>query len=144
MHEQEGVQFTVPLAGQHFENLLTALGVLYNNDSHGLILDFWCPSDNMERLPQRQVSLNKFIRLAGDLLMPSLYTPYINLLVSLSGHPEAALHCFNLLKMNCGPNGGGCSTVSWDHFFASLHQYFANLRQEAQMAMPNMMDSIYR
>ena len=28
MHEQEGVQFTVPLAGQHFENLLTALGVL--------------------------------------------------------------------------------------------------------------------
>ena len=100
--------------------------------------------DNMDRLPQRQVSMNKFIRLAGDLLMPSLYSPYVNLLVSLSGHPEGALHCFNLLKMNCGPTGGGCSTVSWDHFFASLHQYFANLRQEAQMAIPNMMDSIYR
>jgi hypothetical protein len=46
MHEQEGVQFTVPLAGQHFESLLTALGVLYTNDNHGLILDFWCPSGN--------------------------------------------------------------------------------------------------
>ena len=127
--------------------------VIYSNSPQPWILKafsvlfsiFFAPfSDNMERLPQRQVSLNKFIRLAGDLLMPSLYTPYVNLLVSLSGHPEGALHCFNLLKMNCGPTGGGCSTVSWDHFFASLHQYFANLRQEAQMAMPNMMDSIYR
>ena len=70
---------------------------------------------------------------------------FLNLVIN---HPlfslKAALHCFNLLKMNCGPTGGGCSTVSWDHFFSSLHQYFANLRQEAQMAMPNMMDSIYR
>ena len=44
MHEQEGVQFTVPLAGQHFENLLNALGTLYVNDQYGLILEFWCPS----------------------------------------------------------------------------------------------------
>ena len=62
-------------------------------------------SDNMERLPQRQVSLNKFIRLAGDLLMPSLYSPYVQLLVNLCGHPEAALHCFNLLKLNGGLTG---------------------------------------
>ena len=62
-------------------------------------------SDNMERLPQRQVSLNKFIRLAGDLLMPSLYAPYVQLLVNLCGHPEAALHCFNLLKLNGGLAG---------------------------------------
>ena len=46
MHEQEGVQFTVPLAGQHFENLMTALGTLYSYDQYGLILDFWCPSGN--------------------------------------------------------------------------------------------------
>lgn len=32
--------------------------------------------------------------------MPSLYTPYVEMLVSLSGHPQAALHCFNLLKLN--------------------------------------------
>ena len=64
-------------------------------------------------------------------------------LVSLSAHTEAALHCFNLLKLNGGPTGGTSGTVSWDHFFASLHQYFANLRQESQMPS-NMMDSIYR
>ena len=29
MHEQEGIQYTVPLAGQHFENLLAALAALY-------------------------------------------------------------------------------------------------------------------
>ena len=105
MHEQEGIQFTVPLAGQHFENLLAALAGLYKNDNCGLILDFWCPTENMERLPHRQVSLYKFVRLAGDLLMPSLYTPYVNLLVSLASHSEAALHCFNLLKLNGGPTG---------------------------------------
>ena len=50
------------------------------SDSGIMILDFWCPTENMERLPQRQVSLYKFVRLAGDLLMPSLYTPYVKLL----------------------------------------------------------------
>ena len=144
MHEQEGVQFTVPLQGQHFESLLTALSALYSNDSYGLILDFWCPSDNVERYSQRQVSLYKFIRLAGDLLMPSLYAPYVGLLVNLSGHPDAALHCFNLLKLNGGQGDRGGSTVSWDHFFASLHQYFANLRTEASTQMPMNLDSIYR
>ena len=32
MHEQEGIQYTVPLAGQHFENLLAALAALYRNE----------------------------------------------------------------------------------------------------------------
>ena len=67
----------------------------------------------MERLPQRQVSLNKFIRLAGDLLMPSLYSPYVQLLVNLCGHPEAALHCFNLLKLNGGLTG---KSIKWIFF----------------------------
>ena len=31
--------------------------------------------------------------------------------------------------------------MSWDHFFASLHQYFANLKQETQVATS---DTIYR
>ena len=46
-----------------------------------------------------QVLLFKFVRMAGDLLMPSLYTPYVEMLVSLAGHPQTALHCFNLLKV---------------------------------------------
>jgi nuclear pore complex protein Nup205 len=87
------------------------------------------------------VSLYKFIRLAGDLLMPSLYTPYVSMLVSLSSHPATALHCFNLLKLNgmqatmqqAQPN---TSTVSWDHFFHSMQQYFANLRQEVAQTDP--------
>ena len=124
----------------------------------GLVMDFWCPSSDgggggAERYPQRQVSLYKFIRLAGDLLMPSLYVPYLNLLESLSAHPQAALHCFNLLKMNSSSGGNGGSsaaagTVSWDHFFNSLHQYFSNLRQELpamqQQQHLAMQDTIYR
>ena len=99
------------------------------------------------------MSLFKFVRMAGDLLMPSLYTPYVEMLVGLAGHHRTALHCFNLLRLNNGgggmsasvvhlatnersssqPQGQGqqqSSTVSWDHFFHSMQQYFANLRQE--------------
>ena len=67
MHEQEGVQFTVPLAGQHFESLLTALGVLYTNDNHGLILDFWCPSGNFDDFWNKTHTIRIFMhRLPGQ------------------------------------------------------------------------------
>ena len=92
-----------------------------------------------ERYSSRQISLYKFLRLAGDLLMPSLYTPYIQMLASLSKNNQASLHCFNLLKLN-GMGSGG-NAISWDHFFSSLHQYFVNLRQEVQVATS---DTIYR
>ena len=92
-----------------------------------------------ERYSSRQISLYKFLRLAGDLLMPSLYTPYIQMLASLSKNNQASLHCFNLLKLN-GLGSGG-NAISWDHFFSSLHQYFVNLRQEVQVATS---DTIYR
>ena len=68
MHEQEGIAYAAPLAGQHFENLLAAIAALYSNDDLGLGLaaEFWCPSDGgmmtssasnsmVERYPQRQV-----------------------------------------------------------------------------------------
>jgi nuclear pore complex protein Nup205 len=141
IHENEGIVYTVPLSGQHLEHLLNTIGTLYGNDDLGLslMLEYWCPTSgdlSNERFPARQVALSKFVRLTGDLLMPSLFKPYVEMLVSLSGHPQAALHCFNLLKSNVGS-----STVSWDHFFNSLHQYFANLRQESQYST---MDTIYR
>lgn len=47
-----------------------------------------------------QVSLYKFIRLAGDLLPPSLYVPYIDMLIGLSSNPQSAHYCFDLLKIN--------------------------------------------
>ena len=68
MHEQEGIAYAAPLAGQHFEHLLGAVAALYANDDLGLGLaaDFWCPTDGgiaaassstsmVERFPQRQV-----------------------------------------------------------------------------------------
>ena len=119
---------------------------------HELVLDYWCPVEMSgvpavassgtgvgERYSSRQISLYKFLRLAGDLLMPSLYTPYIQMLASLSKNNQASLHCFNLLKLN-GMGSGG-NAISWDHFFSSLHQYFVNLRQEVQVATS---DTIYR
>lgn len=47
-----------------------------------------------------QVSLYKFIRLAGDLLPPPLYVPYIDMLIGLSSNPQSAHYCFDLLKVN--------------------------------------------
>ncbi len=155
MHEQEGIHYIVPVSGQHFDFLLRSITCLYSTDKLklDLVLDYWCPSEGnssgggsiMERYPQRQVSLYKFVRLAGDLLMPPLYVPYLNLLISLSDHPQSAHHCFNLLKLNGIGSGGGANTVSWDHFFSSLQQYFANLRQELtpQQQMLPSSDTIY-
>ena len=52
-----------------------------------------------------QVSLFKFVRMAGDLLPPSLFIPYINMLRGLANGPESAHQCFNFLKSN-GMGGG--------------------------------------
>lgn len=47
------------------------------------------------------------------------------MLTGLANSPEAAHHCFNLLKSSAnGP-------VSWDHFFGSLKQYYMDLRQDS-------------
>ena len=71
-----------------------------------------------------QVSLYKFVRLAGDLLPAPLFVPYIEMLCGLSNSPQAAHHCFNLLRSTAnGP-------LSWDHFFASVKQYYMDLRQD--------------
>lgn len=74
--------------------------------------------------PLFQVSLNKFVRLAGDLLPAPLFVPYMEMLSGLANSPQAAHHCFNLLKSTAnGP-------LSWDHFFASIKQYYMDLRQD--------------
>ena len=143
MHEQEGIQYNVPLAGQHFSQILITVSQLYANDPLELSLAdvYWCSTDlsDSRHCPAKQVSLYKFVRLAGDLLMPSLYVPYINMLAGLADTPKAAVHCFSLLKQN----STGTSTVSLDHFFASLSQYYSNLGQFGQTsARPDM--TIYR
>ena len=86
------------------------------------------------------MSLYKFVRLACDLLMPSLYVPYISLLTGLADTPAAAAHCFSLLKQNesstvrtvtrfMSVQTSYVLQVSLDHFFNSLSQYRANLQQ---------------
>ena len=37
--------------------------------------------------PAKQIALYKFVRLAGDLLMPSLFVPYITMLAGLADSP---------------------------------------------------------
>ena len=66
--------------------------------------------------PAKQIALYKFVRLAGDLLMPSLFVPYVQMLAGLADSPASSVHCFNLLKMNCN-GGANSSNVSLDHFF---------------------------
>ena len=73
--------------------------------------------------PAKQIALYKFVRLAGDLLMPSLFVPYVQMLAGLADSPASAVHCFNLLKMNCN-GGANSSNVSLDHFFRYANYCF--------------------
>lgn len=142
MHEQEGIQYSVPPAGQHFPLLLQAVAALYRGDPGRLALSalYWAPADSEQgrHCSSRQVQLYKFVRLAGDLLMPSLFVPYCSMLTGLADAPAAAPHCFKLLKLN----GASSSNVCLDHFFQSLHQYHANLQQQGRGAGPE--PTIYR
>lgn len=83
------------------------------------------------------MALYKFIRMAGDLLPPSLYIAYTSMLCALANGKRAAHQAFALLKQNGNSQG---NLISWDHFFSSLHRYFNNLRQES-LPVP---DTIYR
>lgn len=144
--QQEGID-PPPNLSRDFEHMLTMIGELYGKDPLNLelALEYWCPSDSLmpPSFPgysgpynvhpsQRQISLFKFVRLAGDLLLPPMFVPYIYMLTGLANGTQSAHQCFNLLKMNGASTAGSqLSTVSWDHFFMSLNQYFINLRQEA-------------
>ncbi|XP_038064790.1 nuclear pore complex protein Nup205-like [Patiria miniata] len=114
-HEREGVEppSTLP---RHFQDFMKLLGAFYGNDPLGLELplEYWCTTDPSsspsasatyvshpyQRQSPRQASLFKFIRMAGDLLPPSLYVSYIDMLSGLANGEESSRHCFNLLKMN--------------------------------------------
>ncbi|KAK3098344.1 hypothetical protein FSP39_018633 [Pinctada imbricata] len=136
---QDGIEIIVsPSRG--FEYLLLLIGDLYGKDPLGLnlSLEFWYPQESSmqhesmyhSKTPQRQVELYKFIRLAGDLNQPMMLIPYIRSLIGLSSNPLAAHHCYDLLKTNGLSTGGPATLASWNHFFASLHQYYSSLRYE--------------
>lgn len=142
LHAQQGLD-PPPNLCMNFETLLLIVGKLYGNDQLNLNLDleYWGPmeiANNYQRTSTRSVSLFKFIRLAGELLPPNLFVPYIKMLAGLSSCQQSARNTFNLLKQ--GPGVSGSTTLSWDHFFESLNRYHLTLRQEQHPTT----DTVYR
>lgn len=143
-YAQEGLD-APPNLPRNFEQFMYCISKLYSQDKLKLelMLEYWCPAEITPsqaysyRTPPRSVSLFKFVRLAGDMIPPSLFNPYLTMLSGLASHTQAARYCFNMLKQN-GP--GQSSTLSWDHFFGSIARYLNNLRQEA----PAQSDTVYR
>lgn len=142
-YAQEGLDGPSNLP-RHYEQFLYCIARLYSKDSMKLelMLEYWCPSEISQQAYQyrttpKSVSLFKFVRLAGDMMPPNLFVPYINMLSSLSSCPKSALYCFNLLKQNSAAH---ITMISWDHFFATFNRYMSNLRQET----PPVTDTVYR
>ncbi|XP_057313200.1 nuclear pore complex protein Nup205-like isoform X1 [Hydractinia symbiolongicarpus] len=141
-HLNEGME--PPQGLRHdFQEFMSLVSSLYDKDPLGLELnsEYWIPPEplggifspqplrkNQQNTDQRKLMLNKFVRLAGDILLQPLYVPYISMLTSLSNNEQSASYCFRLLSNGSTERGGACS-VSWDHFFASLKQYYLSLRQ---------------
>lgn len=138
-YQQQGVSPPTNLC-RNFETLLLAVGKLYAKDPFNLSLEYWGPQQSASgpRSLTRSVCLFKFIRLAGELLPPTLFVPYFKMLAGLASNPEAARSAFNLLKQGSGSTE--TATVSWDHFFASFSKYYASLRQEQNPTS----DTVYR
>ncbi|XP_059473287.1 nuclear pore complex protein Nup205 [Neocloeon triangulifer] len=126
----------------HFEHLMLSMALLYENDKHGLGLEFWGlpPMDGSAiytRTPVAQNILSKFANLTKESLPSSLYVPYLKFLASLAKQPRGAQHIFQLLNAN---NDSKC-TISWSHFYRAMHRYASNLSQETQVSAT---DSVYR
>lgn len=126
-HAQQGLDPPSNLC-QNFETLLLIVGKFYSNDQLDLQLDleYWRPMDgpsSYQTVSTRSVSLFKFIRLAGDLLPPTLLVPYLKMLAGLSNCQHSAQKAFDFLKQGYGVSGS--TTLSWDHFFTSLTKYYA-------------------
>jgi hypothetical protein len=136
---QEGLQPPKTLP-HYFENLMLSMATLYQNDTHGLGLEFWGlqPSDGSQglaRTPVAQVRvkfiiilfeakyfvlfqniLSKFANLTKEVLPSMLYVPYLKFLGSLAKEPRGAQHVFQLLNSS---NDMKC-TISWTHFYRAL------------------------
>ncbi|KAL6266497.1 hypothetical protein P5V15_003346 [Pogonomyrmex californicus] len=71
------------------------------------------------------------------ILLAGLFISYMKMTSSLVLSPQAARYIFNFFKPN---ESSSSATISWDHFFNSLNQYYYNLRQELSPSQ----DTIYR
>nr|CAD7411891.1 unnamed protein product [Timema cristinae] len=137
VYAHEGLEPPASLT-HHFEHLLLTVERFYRDNPLGLelALDFWCPTDTTKHstiylygIPSKQVTtsyplislskqvvLFKFVRMAGEMLPPTLFVPYLKMLRSLASSPQCSRYAFNMLKENSSNN------LSWDHFFSSLER----------------------
>lgn len=140
IYTREGLD-APPNLPRYFEYLLLDIAKLYSKQkTTDYVLAYWSPDEinsTSSRGSSRAVSLFKFVKLGGDVLPPILFVPYLTMLASLASSPQAARYCFTLLKQ---VGTQLTSTLSWDHFFTSLAQYYNNLRQE----LPPTGDTVYR
>lgn len=132
VYTNEGLE-PPPNLPRHFEQFLLVISKLYDNNSLALNLamHYWSPLEiksnqtTFQLMPAKSAhSLFKFIRLAGDLLPPTLFVPYLKMLGSLAGTKQSARYCFNMLKSS------STGTLSWDHFFLTFNRYYSSLHQE--------------
>lgn len=127
-HLQQGLEAPINLC-QDFETLLLIVGRFYSTDRSNLQLDleYWKPMEGpvnaYSSVSTRSVSLFKFIRLAGDLLPPTLMVPYLKMLAGLANCQTSAQRAFDFLKQGYGVSGS--TSLSWEHFFVSLTKYYA-------------------
>lgn len=111
-----------------FEMLMLCISKFYkdNRAGLGLCVEFWEPLDSTfssVKTTTRSVSLFKFIRLAGELLPSTLFVSYLKMIAGLTSCEKSARNTFNLLKQASGLTGS--TTLSWEHFFGSLIQYYS-------------------
>jgi hypothetical protein len=71
----------------------------------------------------RQIALQKFVRMGGEVQSPALLVPFMEMLSALSATEKTAPLCFELLSN--GQLAGGSSfdvMISWDHFIRSIER----------------------
>lgn len=108
-YQQQGIEPPMNL-DDHFKYLMLMVGELYEYDplNCNLGLDYWCQQSTTShlsnsihsKLASRQVALFKFVRLAGEILLPGLVVPYLKMIASLASSPQGARQAFNFLKPN--------------------------------------------
>ncbi|XP_017097003.2 nuclear pore complex protein Nup205 [Drosophila bipectinata] len=144
-----------PNIDSNFELLMLCVAKLYGDPRVTIRLcdEYWGPCDPtgtgfgvLAATPtpnsSRSVSLFKFISLASELLPQTLFKSYLKMITGLTRTEFAARCAFNLLK-NCQAVTSSY-TVSWDHFFSALANYYNNMRNDFNTNISAAGDTIYR
>ncbi|XP_030381528.1 nuclear pore complex protein Nup205 [Scaptodrosophila lebanonensis] len=137
-----------PSMDGNFEMLMLCVAKLYG-DRRGVINlcnDYWESTNpvngNYAKNTARAVSLFKFIRLASELLPQTLFKSYVKMITGLTRTEFSARCAFNLLKQS--QTSPTTYSVSWDHFFTSLGNYYNDMRNDLNTSVGTTGDPIFR